>query len=270
MKHTTHFHISRIKEVFEERQLRNQKYSLRAFSRDLEMSPAALSDLLRMKKGLSQQKALKISKKIGLQEREQEIFVLSAVSAHGRSQSRRTQAQNVLKKISPVRKASVVSIEDFEKIQSWHCMAILNLIELKTCQHTPEWFSKKLQLAQPLIETALSRLIKAGLLELQGHKYVAVQNEIQVKQDISSRSIRNFHNDLLNKAERALHFQDLNEREFQNLTLAFAQEDMPEAKKMIRDFIRQFSETFYQKEKSLNSVHQLSMQFFRIDQKMKD
>ena len=55
-----------LKAELEKRQRANARYSLRAFARDLGVSPSNLSEILQRKAGLSRIKAQEIAKKLNL------------------------------------------------------------------------------------------------------------------------------------------------------------------------------------------------------------
>ena len=259
-------HISILRHELEARTRRNPGYSLRAFARDLRLSAAALSSFLNQKKGMSEERARKVAARIELSQKEAEVFVLSAISNHARSAKERTLAKQKLTR-QQKEKPRVVDSADFEQVQNWYHLAILELIELDECQHTPEWLAKKLGIGIQAVKFALDRLTRVGLLSFANGRYKALANESVTEMDVPSRAIRTYHSEILTRADRALYRDSVQEREFLGMTLAFAQTDLVEAKEAIREFQKQFAERFYSEEKKKNSVYQLSVQFFRLDQK---
>ena len=118
------FHIERIKAAFDDRRQRNPSYSLRSFARDLELSPSALSALLNGKKGISKQKALIVSQKIGLSRSEGMVFLLSVVSHHGKSPELRNQAKQKLQRtLEKHLSTEYLTKEAFSNLDSWHDFA---------------------------------------------------------------------------------------------------------------------------------------------------
>jgi len=260
-------HISTIQNELEARRDRNPHYSLRAYSRDLGLDPSTLSLLLRRKKGVSEKRACEIAIRLGLTDREREGFVLSALMHHGRSPAKRARARERIKNEYQKRSIRSIRHSEFAQARNWYHLAILNLVELKACTHTLEWFAKRLRLSVPVVDVAVARLLKLDLLRIENGRYIATQQETTVDQDIPSVAIKKFHQEILDKAEAALHFSPVEAREFQSLTLAFSTSEMAEAKSAIRNFLRDFSQRFYNPETEMDSVHQLSIQLFRLDQK---
>ncbi len=74
------------------RQDKNPSYSLRAFARDLGVSPSKISGILSGSTGLSAKAALSIALHLRLSEHDQQIFVSLVESQHARSKKRREVA----------------------------------------------------------------------------------------------------------------------------------------------------------------------------------
>ncbi|WP_291515434.1 TIGR02147 family protein [Bdellovibrio sp. ArHS] len=271
MTTTYPLHIQILKEEFEERASRNSGYSLRAFARDLGVSPAALSLLLNMKRGISEQKAGDIATRLGFTLYEKEEFLLSVTSQHSRSPGRREESLKKIEQMSNrANRQKKIAAEAFVAVQNWYCLAILELLELDHCIHKPIWFAEKLGLNVVVIKNALDNLTRAGLIEFSKGKYRALTEESTTEEDVPSQEIKNFHAQVMKRAEQSLFNDAVNDREFINMTLAFPEKEMQEAKKMIRDFQQAFADRFYaQTKKKRNSVYQLAVQFYRLDKKEK-
>ncbi len=74
----------------------NPRYSLRAFARDIGISPSRLSAILKGRQGLSESSASRIAAKLGWEGEAAERFVLMVLAADSRSKGRRTEALNRL------------------------------------------------------------------------------------------------------------------------------------------------------------------------------
>jgi len=71
-------YIELLNREFESRKARNTKYSLRAFARDLGLSPGTLSEVLKQKRGLPVRSVAGISSRIELLGRDRDEFIRSA------------------------------------------------------------------------------------------------------------------------------------------------------------------------------------------------
>jgi uncharacterized protein (TIGR02147 family) len=64
-----------LKSVLQNRQLKNKRYSLRAFAKSLNISPGALSKVLNSINNLSEQKALQFAQQLKFNEYETDYFL---------------------------------------------------------------------------------------------------------------------------------------------------------------------------------------------------
>jgi uncharacterized protein (TIGR02147 family) len=252
---------------FEMRRAQNPAYSLRAYARDLRLSPSLLSEVMSGRKGLSVGKAKEMLTKIDLAARERQLFLLSTEACHSRTKNEKQRASDELKKAlhREVGK-KIISDQEFALANNWYHHATLELTELNDCEHTAKWFAHRLGLSTPVIEKALERLLALHWLEFQNGRYFVTSEESETANELPSSARKRFHAEMIKKSEQAL-FHDLSEeREFQTMTLAFDRTQISQAKEMIQNFQREFSKKFL-KMKHKNSIYQLSVQFFRLDKK---
>lgn len=260
-------HLDTIKKAFEERCSRNPNYSLRSFARDLELSPAALSGLLNGKKGISEDRAKNIAKKLKLTKPETELFVMCVIASYGRSPPvRERAAERVESLLRQIQSRKRLSLEKFEEIQSWYHFAILELLEVNDYKASVDWFAQKLQISDSTVREALTQLEKVGMIVPDGSGYKASANQTITDMDVPHAALKNYHKQMFSQAEKSLASQPVESREFLNMTMAFPRASMEQAKTAIREFQESFARTFYSEEDAKDSVYQLSIQFFRLDQ----
>jgi uncharacterized protein (TIGR02147 family) len=266
MKYIKFNYIDILNEQLEIRSARNINYSLRAFARDLELSPSRLSQILSKKKGLSVAGAFELAEKLGLNERERDYFILSVKAQHARSSKAKAEAKESLsEKLTPESSLKQLELREFEQAHNWYHMALLELVELNDCEHSVEWFAKKLKLKKVIIKNAIERLVKIGWLDFENGVYRASFEESETTNDIPSVAIKKFHEEVLKKAEESLFVDDVKDREFTNMTFAFSKDQMQSAKETIRIFQKEFAKKHYPKFQNKDSVYQLSVQLFRLD-----
>lgn len=262
------FHLKYIKDEYARRTQANPHYSLRAFARDLGVSPSWLSDFMLEKKGMSDRTAIRMALVLGLTPSEEKVFLLSAKARHARSPIERATAQ---KELNSYKRTKTFSMRpnDFLKTGTWYHQAILELTELENFTHHEFEIAERLRLPLPTIRRALSDLHEAGLLEFQNGRMKACFPETESTQDIPTTAIRKYHEQILQKGVKALHEQAVHQREYGSATFAFDASRIEEAKAVLRSFQKRFSEEFYKNSENKDSVYQFSFQFFRVDQKRK-
>lgn len=85
---------------------------------------------------------------------------------------------------------------------------------------------------------------------------------ILTEQDINNETIQSFHKQMIDLASRSISETSLENRELIGLTLPIDKSNLPQAKKLIREFIEKFNAILDAPEG--NSVYQLNLQFFPL------
>jgi uncharacterized protein (TIGR02147 family) len=259
-----------LKNEFAERAGANPHYSLRAFARTLNLSPPRLSDILRGRYGLSKRAAIAIAKRLGYNKSEQTAFACLVESKHARSRIGRDRANAELQAFRKRGPVQDFQLEAFRVISDWYHFALLELTYVKDFQSNPAWIAKQLGISISLVKDAIGRLKKLDLLiETQG-KLTAPDLTLDVPGGVPSSALKNFHRQILNKAIQAIDEQSVEERELSSVVIALRNDQLPEAKKMISDFRKNFlnalgSNVAVARDK--NQVYFFSNQFFSLNPK---
>jgi len=247
---------------------KNSAYSLRAFARDLSLTPSHLSSLLKKKAGISKEKAIKIAKTLNLSAEQKKIFVGLAESQFGRNEVQRKQAFDQLQKIQTKYKSNeVVDADLFTLISDWFHFAILELCYVKNFKAIPSWIASRLAITAVQAEEAISRLLKYKLIKFQNNQLVPTQDFSVVKGDIPLTSIRKFHSSMIQMGLASIETQNIEQRCLRSSFLAIRKDKLKEA----FDYIAQFHENFCEKigenaqfSYEKDEVYALSTQFFQI------
>lgn len=253
-----------LREELERRCQHNPRYSLRAMARDLGFAPARLSDVLRGRYGLSRDAAGAIGKRLGWSQEECAYFCDLVDAAHARRKTEKSEAQKRLKD-SQVQ-GRQLSLDRFRLIADWYHYGILELLQTDGHQKNSKWIGKTLGLGSEVVAAAIKRLQRLSLLSLSDDELNPEHPFLFTPSDVPSGALRKHHQQLLDKAQRALHGQSVEERDFSSLVLAVDSSNMKEAKQMIKDFRRKFNEKFGPGRRR-DSVYCLSVQFFRLNEK---
>ena len=253
-----------LKEELDSRCEQNPHYSLRAFARDLNLSPSRLSEILNRKQGLSRKAAAKIAEFLGFSGDEKEYFCDLVTSQHARSKNEREVAKiRLMKNQAEADEYYQLQLDTFKVIADWYHVGILELIKLDDFVEDSKWIAKRLRITPIQAELAIERLLRVNLLERSEGKLIVKQNTGLLKGGMPSESIKKFHRQILNKAIEALVLQSIEEREFSVNILAIDKDDIDEAKNQIRKFQQKFCSNIKNKEKK-DSLYCLSIQFFNL------
>jgi uncharacterized protein (TIGR02147 family) len=250
---------------YQTRLRRNSSYSLRAFARDIGMSPSKLSEVLRGIRGLSPKTAEKVTKSLNLSQEEKTLF-LNLVQLHQkRNLSAQKVAEEKLKTLAAMDGYGELGLERFKIISDWHHFAILELTETKHFESDPSWIAGRLGIPTQVARDAIERLLDFGLLKKsdQGELQQTHVN-LATPSGIPSRELREHHSQILMKADAALHEVDVTERDYSAITLAFHSEQMDEVRKELKELRRRLGQKI-QERPNKDRVYCLAMQFFPID-----
>ena len=254
-----------LKEEFEERCKRNPSYSLRAFARDLAISPSRLSEIFSNKKGLSARNALKISKKLGFTKDEIEVFTALVDSEHGRGKAAKERARVKLNAIKNQPGYQLIQLDTFKVISDWYHYAILELTYVKDFKSDVEWIAKRLGISATAAELAIKRLKQLDLLEEMDHRLRATDQFSASPSGIPSDALKKHHEQIVDKAKAAVYGQSIDERDLSALTLAIDSRKIPEAKALIKKFRHDFNRIMSEVPET-DRVYCLAIQFFGLDQ----
>ncbi len=252
---------SMLKYELEIRCQRNPKYSLRAFARDLEISPQRLSHVINARHGLSPDAATLIAKRLNWSNAEQTVFRDLAESHHARSSIRRNLAQERLK--TSTSQYQSLDIDSFRVVSDWYHFAILELTQVADFQSDPVWIADTLGITVHEATSAIDRLLRLEALEVHAGRLRATQDFLVNAAGVPSEAVRKFHRQIMERASHALTFQTVAQREFSGLILTVSDGDVPAAKKMIQKFRDDFNAAFSKPLRD-SKVYALGVQFFGL------
>jgi transcriptional regulator with XRE-family HTH domain len=232
-----------LREEFVHRRLKNPAYSLRAFSRDLAISPTSLSQILNGRRAPSQKSLHAISKRLGAP------FDLglkpSQIKSRGLSHEE-------------------LRDDEFKLISDWACFAIMNLAKLSTCKSDPKWIAKRLNISAEHAQVVSDRLIRLGYIKTLNKKLVRTKQAIRTTYDTPSEAIRTYHRQTLQNALRTLESAPVSKREFISVTSDISTCRIPAGKEVIRNFIAEMSSCL--QDGPTDEVYTLAVQLFPLTQ----
>ncbi|MBX3018659.1 MAG: TIGR02147 family protein [Bdellovibrionaceae bacterium] len=232
-----------------ERRTRNPSYSLRAFARDVGVSPAALSQYLNRKRELSPKNRNSIVTRLGLSP-------LDAASFGGKA----TRAPSSL---DVTKSHAVLSEDEFQLISDWVSVAILNLARLKANVADPQWIAERLGLNLGEARESFDRLMKFGLIKDVEGRMERTARPFVTSTDVPSAAIRRFHAGLLRRAEHALLNLPVEARDITAITMPADPAKLSEAKKILQRTRHRISKLIGDCEDP-QDVFVLAMQLFPI------
>lgn len=227
----------------------NPKYSLRAFAKALEMSPAALSLILAGKRRLSSKAGERVATKLSLSPKERAFFLNAPKSANGKDSS----AANVQR----------LSLDAFNMIADWYHLAILSLLEIPGAQLTSKYMSAKLSIHEREAQDAIDRLKRLELVEQVRGRWKQKGTALRFDNTHSTAATLRFNQQLLLKAYQAIENEPFEQRAMS----ASVFEMNPALVPMVREELKEFRRKLAQRLKGAGEaerVYCLSLQIFPL------
>lgn len=259
-------------EHYQKRQSDNPRYSMRAYARDLRLSPGQLSLVMSGKKGISLERAKTMVEVLDLSPIEKEYFINQVELSFSRSQAAKSLAESALKKLRQHEDAFYLSKETFTAISDWYHLGILQVMQIQGysahCKKKGEtqFLAAVLKVPEADIQDALVRLVKLETLKAYDGYHVPVQDYILTKGEVPSAAIRKFHRQMIQKALVAIEAQTVEERFLNTTLICMERADYPKLLEDFKAFYRMVMNKYGKNNRSKpkgDSVYALTIQLFK-------
>jgi uncharacterized protein (TIGR02147 family) len=239
-----------MRELFNEaylvRKKKNKKYSLRAFARDLSLPHGSLSEFLRGKRKLSTAKLYKM------------FNIISGES---------TEIDKILKSnVQNPQGYRIMSDEEIESLNHWYFDPLLELLKIEEFKNDPEWMAWALGLKKATVILALSTLEKLNWIKKDSHGiWQILEDHTSTLGKINQKKL--ILNRLLNFTElqkKAILNEKIEESSLVGITLAINDQDLPEARIKIYNFLNEMSNYLERKSVSKNRVYRMNIALFPL------
>jgi uncharacterized protein (TIGR02147 family) len=256
-----------VREELRSRQKRRAQYSLRAFARDLEISPSFLCEFLAGRQGLSKARAIWIADKIKLTEEQKEHF-LDLIQAHFGINQAQKKAADFRAKHRAKNISSHLRLERFHLIAEWYHFVLLEILTLPGEPRPLEEISAILDVPVEDLEAAISRLKNLDLITTQETNgrviYQPVEENTTVGEDTPDQAVRLMHQQTLAFHSHAVENKPYSERENVTVTFAICQEQWPELRKAMQKAVFDAVAVFANAPKAKDQVVNLTMQMITL------
>ncbi len=256
---------SYLKSILIERSKSNPNYSLRAFSRDIGISAALLSQIFTGARSISNRIAYTISNKLNHSESEQEFFCTLVSLEKETNPELREIFLRKLKTLRPKTTIHDSSIDSFQLMAEWYHSAILELTNISEFSLAPVAIAQKLDISPLEATEALERLERLMLLEKNTHgQYQKTKRHIQFKSEHANDALRKYHKQMLEKAIVSLTEQSPSEKNVGSETFAISKDQLKEARELTENYFNQMIRLSQKGKKPKTDVYHLGVQFFNL------
>jgi len=253
---------SYLKTTLVEKLKTNPQYSLRAFSKFLNISHGQLSMVLQGKKHISEDSALNIASRLHLDEKEADYFCHLVRLESAKTVQSKEFIQKRLETLHPKQTFHTLTLDAFKIVSDWHHYAILEMTELDTFKSDPAWIAKRLKISKAEVDLAIERLERLELIKNKKGTWVKTNEFFSVKSDLRNDALKKFHRQVLEKTLASLGTQDVQERKFGNITMSIDPSKLKEAEKRMEVFRLELAKFLSRGRKT--QTYQLSTYLFKL------
>ncbi|MBL7544533.1 MAG: DUF4423 domain-containing protein [Bdellovibrionaceae bacterium] len=232
-----------------ERKSKNPLFSLRAFARQLKISPAQLSLLMNGKKKLSPKVAGILADRLNLNSIETLELIEDSSPLKQKINLSRSEMQ-------------ILSDEEFSLISDWVHFAILELSALKNNQANSRWIASELGVDPNHALEAMDRLQGLGFIKIENGRMSKTTKPVTTTTDVPSSAIRKYHKQNLDLAREKIDSVPMELREYATVTTTVSMKKLKRVKKLIQEFRHRINEELEGDEAT--EVYTLAIQLFPL------
>lgn len=163
-----------------------------------------------------------------------------------------------------------IDIQQFSAISEWYYIALKQLISTDSFVEDENWIHKRLRkkVSVGQIKKALKDLEDLEIIRRdETNRLRVIKPGLITSNDIPSSAIKKHHYGMMELAQEALMEQEVDQRQINSTTMRIRKDNLPEAKKFIFDFLKEFSSRFSELESE--DVYQMNVQFFELTKQLK-
>lgn len=244
-----------IEENFKEKNEKNANYSIRAFSKFLDISPATLSRILSRQAPVTPRIFEIIAPKLNLSSAQQ-AQIMESLKAKKHDENIRT-----------VNGMTFIEMEKFNIIADWYHYAILHMCGLENFQQDHQWIAERLGIDDvSIIDSAIDRLIENNLLGIDENQnyYKIDQFNAILDYESSSRAMRERQKQILQMSAKKIDSVPISLRDHSSITISVDAELLPEIKERIKKFRRTLGNYIVKNNLNSTQVYELQLSFFPV------
>lgn len=240
------------------RRQKNERYSVRAFSSYLKISPATISHLLSGKRVPSAKFAAKLLTRLDVDPEEKEI-ILSSLKARKASNSVEASTEA---------NYQMIALDTFKLLSDWYHYAILEMTAIKSFKFEYAWIANQLNISVTEAQQCVERLLRLDLIEEKNGTLVKTSAFITNGDDVlTSSAHKQLQRHVLQKALDAIDTVSIEQKDISSMTMAIDESKIPQAKKLITKFRRDLCK--YLENGDQTRVYNLGIQLYPISKETK-
>lgn len=258
-----------LQDEYNRRLRRNNRYSLRAFARDLKTSPSRLIEIVNGTAKITPLRAKAIAAHLFTEPAKIEFFINAAAAENSRSKSEREAALQNLTKTKKLFDHFNSYAPKAKYLSDWRNMCLFELAKLSDFDGTVTWLVKQSGFQKNLVEQSLLTMKKLGLANFDSLNARITLTSTSFCSDIelSNTEVRRLHLDLLDASKEKI--EQSVEKGPQLFGSTFIPVDSKKFKfirEKLIDFIKELG-VEQDQEECKDTLYFFGLQFYPINQK---
>lgn len=256
-----------LREELSLRQARRPQYSLRAFARDLEMSPSFLCEFLAGRQGISRERVHWLAKKLSLPDEQREHFWDLIESKFGRSLESKKMAGIRVVQRSKSHK-SKMSLDRFRLVADWYNFVILEILSLPDTKYSPKAIAEILGIPEKEVRQSISRLKALELIneeEVNGEpRWLVTEDVTSTEEGGNNSAVQHSHQQMLQMQAGQIEKKGVDARESVSVTFSLSDSDWPEFRRELKEALLSVVSKYGMKTGGKDQVACLSTQVVKL------
>jgi uncharacterized protein (TIGR02147 family) len=148
-------------------------------------------------------------------------------------------------------------------LSSWYHAALLELVSMKGFQNDVEWIARKLFIKEAEVKTAIERLQRLGMIELQGGRWQRKQaHYTNYLEGQTSKAHKEHQKQVIMKALEAVDSCEQGRKDITSMTFTANSGKLKQAREKIREFRRDLCD--FLEDGNGDAVYELGIQLFPL------
>jgi uncharacterized protein (TIGR02147 family) len=240
-------------------------FSYRSFALEAGLSASLLKDILTGRQNLTIASMQKYAKAMNLSENETEYFEALVRFNNSSENSEKNRYFGEMVRLRGRSAVRFLDIKEYEYFSKWYHAVVRELVTRKDIGDNPEIIAKMVypRLTEAQVRKSIALLSQLDLIYKDDTGlWHATDKVISSEYEVQSVALKNYHNEMLERARFALDHFPGNAREFQGLTLSAGSQTFGRIKERIRAFSDELLSMVANDTESPDRVFQVNIHLF--------
>jgi len=243
---------------------REKGFSTRSFNQKAGIgSPSYLKSIVDGKRNISRITIRKLAMAFELSHNETLFFEKLVEFNHAVTTDDRNKAYQQLLKFKGYQQVRMTAKAEYDFFSKSELPILLEAIGTLWTNKSEKQMADALGLSTEKVKQAIRALEELKFLERKGTQWSRTEMYLETPAEAHNLNLRNYHQEMLERAKRALEDLPSEQRDFQSLLISVSAEKFQEMKKRTQEFVREMASVYGQEIKP-TKVCQMSLQFFPI------